>query len=77
MPETNSKQAWCTCSVCAIVTKNKEGIEKLKTLGDSRYIFQNNLNKAFFQDDLVFGKFKYLYLHLLIRYYIPKHLIFW
>ena len=29
-------------------------------MGDSRYIFKNWLNKVCFQDDMVFGAYKYL-----------------
>ena len=37
------------------MSKNKEKIQKFKEAGDSRYISQNKLDKAFFQHDLVYG----------------------
>ena len=47
-----------TYSVCRPFIKNKEGIQKLKEIGDSRYIYQNELNKACFQHDMAYGDFK-------------------
>ena len=35
-------------SVCGPFTKNKESIQKCKETGDSRYIYQNELDKACF-----------------------------
>ena len=35
-------------------TKNKERIQKFKETGYSRYIYQNELNKACFQDNMVY-----------------------
>ena len=40
--------------------KNKERIQNFKATGDSRYIYQNELDKACFQDDMVYGDFKRL-----------------
>ena len=40
--------------------KNKERIQKFKETGDSRYIYQNELDKACFQHDMAYGDFKYL-----------------
>ena len=39
-------------------TKNKERIQKFKQTGDSRYIYQNKLDRACFQHDLAYGDFK-------------------
>ena len=50
-------RAWSNC-VCGPFTKNKERIQKFKETGDSQYIYQNELNKAFFQHDMVYGDFK-------------------
>ena len=36
----------------------KERIQKFKETGDSRYIYQNKLDKAFFQHAIVCGDFK-------------------
>ena len=39
-------------------TKNKERIQKFKETRDSRYIYQNELDKACFQHDMAYGDFK-------------------
>ena len=39
--------------------KTKNEFENKKTR-DSRYIYQNELDKAYFQHDLAYGDFKYL-----------------
>ena len=41
-------------------TKDKERIKAFKETGDLRYICQNILEKACFQRDMAYGKFKYL-----------------
>ena len=38
--------------------KNKERIQKFKEREDSRYIYQNELDKACFQHDMAYGNFK-------------------
>ena len=38
--------------------KNKERIQKFKERGDSRYIYQNKLDKACFQHDMGYEDFK-------------------
>ena len=38
--------------------KNKERIQKFKETGGSRYIYQNELDKACFQHDMVYRDFK-------------------
>ena len=46
--------------VCGPFTQNKERIQKLKKkkTEDSRYIYQNELDKAWFQHDLTYGDFE-------------------
>ena len=39
-------------------SKTKERIHKFEVTGDSRYIYQNELDKAEFQHDMAFGDFK-------------------
>ena len=39
-------------------TKNKERIEKFKETGDSRYIYEKDLDKACYQHDMAYGDFK-------------------
>ena len=43
-----------------IYKKNKEIIQKFKQTGDSRYIYQKELDKTCFQHDMAYGDFKYL-----------------
>ena len=43
---------------CRPFTKNKERVQKFKETGDSQYIYQNELDKACFQHDMVYGNFK-------------------
>ena len=38
--------------------KNKKRIQKFKETGESRYIYQNELDKACFQHDMAYGDFK-------------------
>ena len=52
------RQSEVTYSVCGPFTKNKKGIQKLKETGDSRYIYQNELDKACFQHFMAYGNFK-------------------
>ena len=41
-------------------TKNKDRIQKFKETGDSRYIYQNELEKVCFQHEMTYGDFKAL-----------------
>ena len=38
--------------------KSKEGIQKFKETGDSRYIYPNEIGNACFQHGMVYGHFK-------------------
>ena len=58
MPEMHLRQPTFTQSVCGPFTRNKERIQKFKETGDSRYIYQNELDKACFQHDMAYGDFK-------------------
>ena len=40
--------------------KIKKRIQKFKETGDSRYIYQNELDQASFQHDMAYRDFKYL-----------------
>ena len=57
IPEMHLKQPGFRYSACGIFTKNKERIQKFKATGDSRYIYQNELDRACFQHDMVYGGF--------------------
>ena len=48
MPKMNLRQPGFTYSACGPFTKNKKRINKIKETGDSRYIYQNKLDRACF-----------------------------
>ena len=58
MPEMHLRQPGFTYSACVPFTKNKERIQKFKQTGDSRYIYKNELDRAYLQHDLAYGDFK-------------------
>ena len=58
MPEMHLRQPRVTYNACRVFTKNKERIQKFKETRDSRYIYQNKLDKACFQHDMAYGDFK-------------------
>ena len=60
MPEMHLKQPGFTYSVCGSFTKIKERIKKIQETRDSRNIYRNELDKACFQHDMVYGDFEYL-----------------
>ena len=60
MPEMHLRQPGFTYSACGSFTKNKERIRKFKETRDSRYIYQNKLDKVCFQNDMAYGDFKKL-----------------
>ena len=58
MLEMHLRQPGFTYSACGLFTKNKEKILKFKETGDSRYIYQNELDKACFQHYMAYGDVK-------------------
>ena len=58
IPEMHLRQPGFTYSACGPFTKNKERMPKFKKTGDSRYIYENELDKACFQHDVAYGDFK-------------------
>ena len=58
MPEMHLRQPQFTYCACEPFTKNKERIQKFEETGDSRYIYKNKLDKAYFQHDMACGDFK-------------------
>ena len=58
MPEMHLRQPGFTYSACGPFTKNKKRIRKFKETGDSRYLYQNELDKACFQHDMAYGDSK-------------------
>ena len=57
-PEMHLKQHGFTNSACGSFTKINERIQKFKETGNLRYIDKNELDKACFQHDMVYGDFK-------------------
>ena len=58
MPEIHLKEPGLTYSDCGPFTKNKEIIQKFMQTGNTNYIYKNNLDKACFQGDMAYGKYK-------------------
>ena len=58
MPEMHLRQSQFVYSACGPFSTNKERIQKLKETGDTSYIYKNELDKACFQHDMVYGDFK-------------------
>ena len=55
-------------------TKSKDIIQNFKEAGDSKYIYQNELKKTYFQHEMADGDLRiYLEEHLMIKYYVIKH----
>ena len=57
-PEMHLRQPGFTYSACGPSTKTKKQTQKIKETVDSRYIYQNELNKACSQHDMAYGDFK-------------------
>ena len=47
-----------TYNTCVPITKHKQRIQNFLETGDLRYIYRNELDKACFQHDMVYGNFK-------------------
>ena len=58
MPEMHLREPGFTCSVCGPFTKNKERIKQFTETGNTDFIYKNELGKACFQHDMVYGKAK-------------------
>ena len=60
MTEMHLKQTGFTYSACERFTKNKERIQKFMEIGDSIYIYKNEVDETCFQHDMAYGNFKNL-----------------
>ena len=58
MPKMHLRQPGFSYNACGPFTKNSERIQKFKGTGNSRYIYQNEINKVFFQLGIAYGDFK-------------------
>ena len=57
MPEIHLKQPGFTYSAFGPFTKKRERIEKFKETGYTKYIYKNELDKSWFQNDMANGDF--------------------
>ena len=60
MPEMHLKQPGFMYSACGPLTRNKQRIKKFMQTGDTNRIYRNELDKASFQHDMAYGKYKHL-----------------
>ena len=51
MPEMHLRKPGLSSRACGPFTKNKERIQKVRETGASRYIYQDELDKACFQHE--------------------------
>ena len=58
MPKMHLRQPGFIYSACGPFTNDKERIKRFKETGDSRYIYQKELDKACFQHDMAYEDFK-------------------
>ena len=58
MPEMHLRQPAVTYRACGPFTKDQKRLQKFKETRDSRYIYQNKLDKVCVQHDTVDGGFK-------------------
>ena len=58
MPEMHLRQSRFTYSAGRPFTKSKLRILKIEETWDSRYIYQNKVDKPCFQYDMAYGDFK-------------------
>ena len=56
--EMHLRQPGFTYSASRPFAKNKEQMKKIEETGDSKYIYQNELNNACFQHDIAYRGFK-------------------
>ena len=58
MPEMKLKQPGFTYSTCGSFIKNKERIQKFTQTENTNYIYKNDLDKACFQHNMAYDKYK-------------------
>ena len=77
MPEIHLRKLGFTYSAWGPFIKNKERMQELKETSDSRYIYQNELDKAYLQHSMAYGNLRIcLEKKLLIKFNMIKDLIF-
>ena len=60
VPEMHLKKPGFTYSACDQFTKNKERIENFMQIGNTNFVYKNELDKGCFQHDMAYGKSKNL-----------------
>ena len=58
MPEMHLRQPGFTYFACETFTRNKQRIQKIIQAGYTNCIYRNELDKACFQHDMAYGKYK-------------------
>ena len=58
MPEMHLRQPRFVYSACGPFSRHKERIKEFKRAGDTRYIYRNELDKAYFQHDSAYADHK-------------------
>ena len=58
MTEMHLKQPGFTYIACDPFTKNKERIKKFMQTGNTDYVYKNDLDRACFQYDMAYSKYK-------------------
>ena len=58
LSEMHLKQPGFTYSASVPFTKNKQRIQKCMQTGDTNYLYRTDLDKACFQYDMAYGKFR-------------------
>ena len=58
MPETHLRRPAFTYSACGPFRKNKQRIEKFMQIGNTDFIYKNEVDKASFHLDMAYGKRK-------------------
>ena len=60
MPEMHLREPGFTYSICGPFNRNKQRIQKFMQTENTNYIYRNELDKACFQHDMAYGKYKNL-----------------
>ena len=60
MPVLHCRQPGFTYTACGPFTKNKTRIQNFKETEDTRYLYQNILDKSYFKNEIAYGDCNYL-----------------
>ena len=59
MPVMHLMQVGFIHSACGPLTENRERVQKFMQTGNTNYSYQNDLDRACFQYDMVYGKYRF------------------